>query len=240
MPIPRRLVLVLGLALLAARPGLAQEAGGQTSFTISIVGLTAGRLALAADSSDTRYAVRARATSAGLAGLFSSFEVDQKVSGRVRAGRLQPEAYEARAKGARAGRGAEMRYTDGVPSLVTLSEEPRPGAPVIDPATMGGTVDPLTAMYAVLRTVPSAALCQLDLEIYDGHRHSRVTLRPLSDDPLGCQGNYRRINGYPPEDIAGRRDFPFVMRYASVPEGRFEVREVTLDSSYGKARVTRD
>jgi len=228
------------VALLTAPPVTAQQVSEQASFTISVAGLTAGRLTMAINRSDSRYAVKSQASSAGLAGLFASFEVKAEVAGRLRATRFQPEAYTATATGGRAGRGAQMRYKAGVPTLVEVSEEPRPGAPPIDPETMGGTVDPLTGMYGVLQTVDAKALCQLDLELFDGHRHSAVSFRAVPEDPLRCHGVYRRLNGYSAADLAERRNYDFDVTYAALSDGRFAVAQVVMEGRYGTVRVTRD
>lgn len=227
------------LALLSGAPTFARQTSEQASFTVSVAGLTAGRMTMSTNRSATRYAVATQATSAGLAGLFSSFEVRAKAEGRLRGGRFQPDAYTSSATGARAGRGAEISYKGGVPTLIKVSDEDRPGAPKIDPATMGGTVDPLTGMYGVLQTVDADALCRLDLELYDGHRHSSVTLAK-DDTALSCTGVYRRLNGYSAEDLDERRDYRFDISYTALPDGRFAVAEVTMDGRYGTVRVTRD
>ena len=238
----RRLALVVVATMAIAVPLRAETTSERAIFTVSVAGITAGRLTLAANVSGTEYAVTSRATSAGLAGLFSSFVLESRVVGRLRGGTFQPDRYAASGEGDRAGRGAEIRYKGGIPTVVSAAREPDSEAPVIDPATMGGTVDPQTAMYAVLRDVPGADLCNLALDLFDGHRHSRVRLRPGSGDDGApqCDGLYRRIGGYSPAELADRRDTAFTVAYDGLPGGRFRVREIAFSSSFGKARLTRD
>lgn len=230
----------LAIGLGAPAPLLAQDAAKQASFTASVAGVTAGRLMLAANATDTRYSVSSRVTVAGIASLFSSFVVDSKVVGRVRNGTYRPERYTARAKGDRSGRSAVITYAGGVPTVVSAASEPDPEAPVIDPATMGGSVDPQTAMYAVLRDVPASALCTVSLDVFDGHRHSRVDLRPAAADRAQCDGLYSRLDGYTPAELAERKNTAFAIAYTQLPDGMFQVREITFATSYGTARLTRD
>lgn len=231
--------LAVGLYLTTAA---AAQTGAETAtYTVSIAGLTAGKLTLAVNRSDTAYAVKSRAESVGLAGLFRSFLVVSTAKGRVRDGTLRPDSYRSASEGARAGRSAEIAYAGGIPRVLqSEQEDDREDAPVIDPATMSGTVDPLTAMYAVLQTVMPQAQCDLDLSLYDGHRHSILSLRPDPDNALSCLGLYRRVNGYPSKDLAKQRDFPFSIAYTALPDGQLQVTEISLASSFGTARVTRD
>lgn len=255
-PLPRRPValpaarpkqtplLMLALALgLSVGPAPARAEGRETiRFTASILGLTAGRMTLAINRRGEAYAVTGQTVSAGLAGLFSPFRVTNRVRGTEREGRFLPERYQSQSDGERRGRGAEMTYRNGVPSIVALEAEDRPGAPVLDPASQAGKVDPLTLTYALLRDTDREGACTLSLDIFDGHRAARLTLgQPrVEDDGLVCQGVYRRVDGYPPQDLAERQDFPFTITYAPLPDGRLRPMELVLDSLFGTARLTRE
>lgn len=240
----RSLGLAFGMSLsLSPLAAPAQTVETETMrFTASILGVTAGRATLAVNRSGDAYAVTGQTSSAGLAGLFSSFKVTNKVRGSERNGTFRPERYESRAEGERRGRGAEIVYEGGVPKVLTLEAERRPGAPVLDPATQAGKVDPLTMTYALLRDTPRDQACTLRLEVFDGHRASRVALgNPRADgDDLLCDGVYSRVDGYPPEDLEERRDFTFTVTYTPLADGRMRPAVLVLDSLYGTARLARD
>lgn len=211
-------------------------------FTASVLGLTAGRMTLGVNRKGDSYAVTGKTTSAGMGGMFRSFSVTNKARGTEKGGAFRPERYESSAEGERAGRGAELVYKAGVPEIVTLEEDHHKDAPVLDPAKQAGTVDPLTLTYALLRDVDADRACNMKLKVFDGHRLAHVTVgaAKVDGDAVICHGVYRRVDGYPPAEIAERQDFPFSVTYAALPDGRLRVTEVALDSLFGIARLTRD
>lgn len=235
--------MLLVAALATALPkGAALADGTETyRFTASVLGVTAGKMSMAVNRKGTSYAVTGNTSSAGMGGLFRSFSVTSKVRGTEIDGRLRPERYQSTSEGERAGRGAELVYKGGVPEILSLAEEENPGAPVLDPAKQGGTVDPLSMTYALLRDTDRDQACTLNLKIFDGHRLSQVTVGQPKPDGEGliCTGLYRRLDGYPAEDIAERQDFPFTIAYRPGPEGQLQVTEIVLDSLFGVARLSR-
>lgn len=239
----RPVVLFLTLTALLSQPVPVRADGAEVMrFTASVLGLTAGRMTLSANRKGRAYAVTSQTASAGLAGLFQSFTVTNRVRGVESGGAFRPDRFESKADGARAGRGAEIVYKGGVPNVISMDEERQPDAPVLDPAGQVGTVDPLTMTYALLRDVDAADACRLKLEVFDGHRRSRVSLgKPEAQEGgLLCHGLYRRVDGYPPDEIAERQDFPFTLSYVPLPDGRLRPAEVVLDSLFGTARLTRE
>lgn len=234
-------LLVAGLAT-ASSPGPVRAAETETyRFTASVLGVTAGKMTMAVNRKGAAYAVTGNTSSAGMGGLFRSFSVTSKVRGTEAGGTFRPERYQSSSEGERAGRGGEMVYKSGVPQVLALDEDAHPDAPVLDPAKQGGTVDPLTMTYALLRDSDRDQACTLNLKVFDGHRLSQVTVgQPEADgEGLVCTGLYRRLDGYPPDEIAERQDFPFRITYTAGSDGRLEVSEIVLDSLFGVARLTR-
>jgi hypothetical protein len=236
----RPVTISLLCLMLHAVPALAQE----QSYTITVSGLKAGTLTVAANSNGSSYAVTSRAASAGLAGLFRSFSITSRVSGTQSGGTLRPLRYVSQSEGARAGRSAELTFQDGTPTVVNAASEPAPDAPKVDPASLTNVVDPLTGLYAILRDTAMDDVCTLDLSMFDGHRVSRVTLSGprQTDDGLECSGVYRRVAGYPPKDLAERQSFPFTVVYSAedAGAGRLHAKMLTMDSLFGPARMIRD
>lgn len=257
--IRRPLCAALILALLGmAPPSLAQnraqngaQSGAQNGvqddgtirFTARIAGLTAGRMVLTPRVTGADYALSAKTTSAGLAGFFRPFVFANSVTGTEAGGNFRPRQYQARSSGGRSARETVLAYDRrGVPQVVTLVDDPRPGAPPVDPAGQGGSVDPLTLTWALLRDIPADRACQLDLRVFDGQRAARMQQRPgaVTEGQVECLGTYSRVAGYPPEDLAKRRDFDFAVTYRPLPDGRLRVVELTLDSLFGPARMRRE
>lgn len=229
----------LAALCLIAHAGTARAQDG--AFSITVSGVKAGTFSIAANSNASSYAVTSRAASAGLAGLFRSFTITSKVSGRLSGGTFRPERYVSQSDGARAGRGAELTFAGGTPTVISAATEPDPDAPKVDPASLTNVVDPLTGLYAILRDTTPEAACDVDLTMFDGHRVSRVTLSGARavEGGVMCDGVYRRVAGYPPKVLAERQTFAFTAFYAA--EGDvLRAQELTMDSLFGPARMTRD
>ncbi|MDR7123719.1 DUF3108 domain-containing protein [Pseudotabrizicola sp. 4114] len=233
--------VVAGLAALSlSTPLLAQESN-VARYTVSVSGLTAGKVTLAAQHEGARYVISSNSASAGLAGVFRSFTLASRTQGTERNGRLIPQRYSADAKGARQGRGAELAFDGGVATVVR-ADPPEPDAPVVDPARHKGVVDPLTGLYSVLRDTTPATACRVDVKMFDGHRVNSVTLSsPQADgEGLTCRGLYRRIDGYPARELAKKPETAFTVTYRPAEGGVLRVTEVSVDSAFGLARMVRD
>ena len=79
-------------------------------------------------------------------------------------------------------------------------------------------MDPLTAMFATLRDVAPGQECQVSLKMFDGRRATRLTLggRQAAGDKVTCAGEYRRVAGFSPEDMAEKTRFPFHDRHCGI------------------------
>lgn len=239
----RRLpTLAAALTIAFCANGLARPAAAENGdFTITVAGLTAGTFQIRSTRTATEYAVSSRVASAGLAGLMRSFAVTSKVTGTQSGGQLRPKRYVAQSEGARSGRAAELVFDNGTPQVISAAQEPDPDAPKVDPASLTGVVDPLTALFGVLRDTPAAQACQLDQTMFDGHRVSRVTLSGarVTEDGVLCDGVYTRVAGYPPKDLAERKTFEFTARYT--PQGdMLQIQQLSMNSLFGPARMTRN
>ena len=74
----------------------------------------------------------------------------------------------------RADRDTDIDWEDGTPVSVSV-EPPRESAP--DPAAQAGTLDPVSAGFAVLRDRAGRELCDTTVEVFDGSRRSRLAAR---------------------------------------------------------------
>ena len=228
-------VLCLGLAF--GGPVAAET----LEFDISIKGLTAARLLIEGSADGQGYKAGGFLKSAGLLGWVKKIRYDASVAGRIKAGRYVPQRYSEKADTGKRQSEAVMAYKAGVPQVKSYNPPRPPRAEDINPATQGGTVDPLTALFAVLRTVPEAEACTARLVMFDGRRRSQVVLTApeRTGDGITCKGEYRRLEGFSPEDMAEKSRFPFTLTYRAAGEGLVRVEEVSMDTLYGKGRMIR-
>ncbi len=228
--------------LMLVPPATAQgKTSDQATFDLVLKGITAGTLTFSATQSGKGYGVQGKLQSSGLAALIRKVRYDAKVKGSVSKGRYSPSSYSEKADTGKRQSESVMAYKGGVPQVVSYNPPRDPGPNDVDAATMGGSVDPLTALYATLRDVAPGQECQVSVKMFDGKRSSQITVgKPKADgDGVVCTGEYRRLKGFTADEMADKVRFPFTLTYAPVEGGKMRVVEVSMDSLYGKARLTR-
>lgn len=231
------------LACAAALPAiaLAERVEDKATFTVVIRGINAASLGFSAVQEGNRYAVSGLLKSAGLAALLRKISYSATAKGAVSGSRYTPFSYVEQADNGKTKSTSKMTYARGVPSAVQYTP-PRAGRDKdVDPATMGGTVDTLTALYAILRDVDPGQECKVSLKMYDGRYVSSIAIsKPEAQgDSVVCAGQYIRIAGFKPAEMAERTTFPFTLTYEPAGNGRMRVTEVAMESIYGKAAMKR-
>jgi hypothetical protein len=234
-----RAAAMAALVLLAG-PG-ASRADEQAVFDIEIRGFKAGTLTIAGSENTTSYAVSGRLASAGLVGMVRKVSYDATAKGALKAGRFTPRSYTERADTGKRKSEAQMDYKRGVPQVKVQQPPMTPRPNDVDPASQGGSVDPLTALYATLRAVEKGEECKVSVNMFDGRRASKITLAaPVAEgEAVMCTGEYRRVAGFSEKEMAEKVHFPFTLTYLPRDDGRMHVVEVTTESLYGKARMVR-
>ncbi len=231
------------LACATAMPsaGLAERIEDKATFSVVIRGISAASLGFSAIQDGNRYAVSGLLKSAGIAAMFRKISYNATAKGSVSGTRYTPSSYVEQADNGKTQSTSKMTYSRGVPSAVQYTP-PREGRDKdVNPATQGGTVDTLTALYAILRDVDAGQECKVSLKMYDGRYVSSIAISnpKKQGDAVVCTGQYRRIAGFKPEEMAERTTFPFTLTYEPTGNGRMRVTEVSMDSIYGKASMKR-
>ena len=231
----------LGLALALSTTPLAADQKDSAVFDISIRGISAAILSVSGASTGKSYAAAGTLKSSGILGFLKKIRYDAQVSGHIARGRFTPSRYVELADTGKRRSEAAMAYRGGVPQLKSYNPPRAPRADDISPATQGGTVDPLTALYAVLRDVPEAEACKLKVYLFDGRRRSQVVLSTpqAGDAGIACKGEYRRLEGFSPQDMAEKSRFAFTLTYGPAGAGMLHVTEISMDTLYGKGRMIR-
>lgn len=235
----RRGIGVIAAVFLASAgsPATAEEA----VFDLSVRGLLAGTLSFTGKADPAGYAVSGQLESAGVVRMIREVRYTGAVEGRIADGRLVPQRYVEKADTGKRKSEAVMDYRGGVPQVKVYKPPRDPEALPVDPATQGGTLDPLSAMFAVLGDVETDQACDRTLKIFDGKRSSRIVLaEPVpGEDGVVCAGEYRRVAGFSAEDMAEKSRFAFRMFLVPHGDGKLRVTEVRMDSLYGKAVLKR-
>lgn len=234
---------IVALACAAALPtaALAERIEDKATFDVVIRGISAASLAFSGVQEGNRYAVSGLLKSAGIAAMFRKISYNATAKGAVSGTRYTPFSYVEQADNGKTKSTSKMTYSKGVPSAVQYTP-PREGRDKdVNPATQGGTVDTLTALYAILRDVDAGQECKVSLKMYDGRYVSSIAISnpKKQGDAVVCTGQYRRIAGFKPAEMAERTTFPFTLTYRPAGDGRMRVTEVAMDSIYGKAAMKR-
>jgi hypothetical protein len=241
----RRLILASLLCLAAtataAAAASAQERRDDAVYDFYVKGFRVGLLVFAGVQAGDYYAVNGRFQTAGLAALVRNIRYDATVRGRIRNGRFHPRRYVLTTDPGKGQRVQTITFSHGVPGRPSRVPPRHARNPLaVKPAAQAGAVDALTAIYATLRQMPVAAACRGSIIIYDGVRRARLTLWPAdgAKGTLACGGEYRRVAGYSAEDMK-RPSFPFRMTYDQIGGGQVEVKEIDMESIYGRASLKR-
>lgn len=229
------------LVCLAAGTAAAEQRDNAV-FDLTLRGISTGTLSVSGAIEGKSYAASGVLKTGGLIALVKKVRYDARARGTFAKGRFTPARYEEDADTGKRRSQSVMDYKAGVPQVKVYNppRAPRPGD--VDPATQAGTVDPLTAAFAALRDVSAEEACNLRMVMFDGRRRSQVVLvnpAPTGDGGLTCQGEYRRLEGFSADEMAEKSRFPFRMTYAPLGDGRMRVTEISMDTIYGKGRLTR-
>jgi hypothetical protein len=232
MPKILKAVAALGLSLALALPARAEQA----LFDFSVAGIRVGSLTMQSEQSGASYAAKSRIDTAGIAGLLDFF-YDGSATGTLARGKVVPARFQATSRSPRALRETRIDWKGGTPVAVSV-EPPRSTAP--DPAAQGGTLDPVSAGFRLLRPVPPADLCSTTIDVFDGSRRSRLKLAAPSEgaDGIVCQGTFARIEGESHNLIRGN-EFPFRLVFARNGSGLATLERIEAPTSFGQAVISR-
>ncbi len=222
---------------MALAPPARAEGDTAAVFDVRLLGLKMGQMTLAGRIADGAYVARSEFATTGL-GSIARASFDLAARGRLAQRLFRPASYSERIDTGRRQSTAELRYSGGVPRVVggTLAaEEDR-----LDPSTQGGTLDPLSALFAALHDRPDAALCDVDVILFDGARRSRLAMTNRREDgtEVTCSGAYTRLDGFSTRELERQTVYPFSVTFAQNGP-RMQAQRVTVRSTYGNAELLR-
>ena len=237
--------LIFRVAILAL---FAAFAGGQTAtaqtdqkvFRVSIAGFPVGTASYSASLNGNRYEVQGFMGSTGFFGAFLASRYSGAVIGRTSGDRLTPQIFRGRFEQGRRFAEVDVKYSKGRVRNVIRRPERSPQPHDIDVTTVRGALDPISALYFMLRDVTVDKVCTQNFQVFDGGRTSRISMQRSQGEngSVICNGVYTRMGGFPPEQINERQHFPFQLVYMPAESGLFEVREFRATTFWGVAKAT--
>lgn len=231
--------LAAAVVLTLPLQAIAQTETGE--FDLLVRGIKAAIVSYSGQTDGNAYGVQGRVQTTGLAALIKQLRYEGAARGTFTKGRHRPASYTESADTGRRQSDATLTYSKGVPQIIAYSPHEDAGPAAVDPATMGGTVDPLTALFATLRPVNAGDECNLTLDLFDGKRASKLQIGAAKDaaETVTCEGAYIRVQGFTPKEMTKQPRFPFTLTYAPMPSGQMQVVEVISETIYGKVTLKR-
>ena len=228
------------LLLATALPAASQNY--DANFALSLRGITGGRIALAGRQQGDAYSVGADAKATGLVGTLLKYGYEGQARGRYVNGRPVSQSYSETEDDDRERTQAEVTFRGTRPASVTFTPPRDPRDHDIDPTAQTGVIDPLSALYDVMRPTEPARACNRRYDLFDGRHVSRLTLgqpQADADGSIRCAAEYRRIAGYSPERLAERPVVALEVRYEPAGAGLVEIAELRSPTRFGNAVLRR-
>ena len=207
------------------------------NFHVLIRGIKAGQLRYAIETQEPSYSIHGILESTGLVGLLVKYQFDAQAVGKRLGNKYQPEHYKEVSDTGRRKSEKTIRYQNGIPKVTSK----KPWQPHwLDPSTQVNTLDPMTAMAALLSDQSKNDLCNLYLPMFDGARRVEITLSGLEKTESGaqCSGVYQRIGGFTEKERAEGENFPFILNY-KIENDLYRVQRFDITTLRGRASFVR-
>lgn len=225
------------LSLGVCTPALAETG----TFDLSLAGIRIGTLTYAGKEANGQYAAKGVVRASPLARAVMDVEIDTESKGRVNGNTYRPTYFEATEVKNGETLTLVARYSGGVPKVERIPAKKKRNKHAAPASEQKGTLDSLTTAYAMLRDRPKNLACKLDIDLFDGERRSGIRFakaEPRRGDGITCHGEYRRLQGFKPEEMAEKSVWPFTVIYE--PAGDvMRVSEVVVPTTFGNVRMVR-
>ena len=225
------LIIFLGLCM----PAYAKDM--ELSFSVHIKRMKVGTLEIHSQQSGKNYKVSGLLKTVGFMKLISNVEYKAETIGKITGARFSPANYSEERKEKGNKTSASIAYKDETPEIRKYNPPREKDPKRIDASTQKGTIDPLTALYATLKDVNLKEMCKLELQLFDGKHKSRVKLSSFEKDGdlILCYGEYVRLAGFRPEQMAEKTRFPFNIFYEEISKNTFRIKKVIAETIHGTA-----
>jgi len=220
-------------------------------YASSVLMLKVGEVTLEAEFGPDRYRASSFVEAAGLAALFTDFDIRAEVEGRRGAGGTRPDRYAHVERTGRKVRSVEVQFGSG--AAVSVAEPPfgSLGQPPASRADRTGVIDPMTAFFRLSDRMSARGGpgCSGRLPVFDGKQRYNLRLedggtrqartRAWTGEVRVCNAYYEPVSGYDPEDYPSASELrhPLSIWIASFPAAGVSM-PVRLHTRAGLGGVT--
>lgn len=214
------ILLLIGLCPGASATADGAAPGVKLDYALYVGGVGVLDFSASYRASDVSYRLHLKAATEGFLGQVANWSADISAEGRRLPGELpRPALYRSISSWRDKPRNTTVEYgADGQPTVTVADPPPSKDREPVPPELRRETVDPLSAVVAVLADVAEGRGCGRTVPVFDGRQRydlifadgADVTLAPTdvsaySGSAVSCAVQYRSIAGRWREDT-GRRD----------------------------------
>ncbi len=227
------------LAIVSAPAVHAQEESA--SFNVSFAGIRGGKLSISSVENGGKYQTVGRAASSGLVGGLYRLTVEARASGRVSGNSYVPARYDETSEERSKTKSKQIRFSNRIAKVTQTPPDTKRKSWHADGKDHPGVLDPMTGLYALLRSRPAALACDLDISTFDGREVHRIRLTggKQDGDRFVCSGRYIRVDGYRPKDLADTQFQKFSLIYDTSGGDLWPMAELRARTSFGTMVITR-
>jgi hypothetical protein len=245
-------VTLIGVLSPSVRSDEAPEGqhGVTARYSGSILIFKVGEITLAAQFSDNHYSADTHLQAAGLAALFTDFDIRAQVSGSVETAGPRPSTYSHVERTGSKVRAVDVSFEDNVAASSAEPPFGSMGVPAASRDQRRGVIDPMSAVFLLSsNTAPDQPVCSGRIPVFDGKarydlrlEHSgREQIRTAAwrGEAIICQVWYEPIAGYDPEDYPSAEELthPLTIWLAPFDAGRLHI-PVRIHTRAGFGGVT--
>lgn len=230
---------LLALGLSGAAHGVGNQARQiDNMYDIYLGGLWVAEMKVDAEIGLLNYRAAAALQTKGIIAMLYKASFEAEAEGRVMQDRLATSRFVADTRSKKKNQFLEMNYRNGRPDgLKAVPEfDPRPWQ--IDPKAQTNTADPLSAALGALTPAPGAALCNRQVDVFDGRKRYAVEMKaPKAVDGLiRCEAVYKRVAGFKPKQMA-KPDYPLTLWFEPTAEGGHRIQRAVGETPIGLAVI---
>ncbi|WP_068109481.1 DUF3108 domain-containing protein [Tropicimonas marinistellae] len=228
-----RALTVFVLLLAFSLPAAAQDE--KAIFDVRFAGIRGGTLTLHSVERAGRYEAVGRAATSGLVGGILNLTAEARASGSVTGNRYTPSGYDETTTERGKTKTKQIRFSGNIAQVTQTPPDTKRKSYHAEGRDHPGALDPMSGLYALLRSRPAELACNLDITTYDGREVHRIKLAGgrRDGDLLHCPAQYIRVAGYKPKDLADKSFRDFEVTYDTTQGDLWPVVEVRARTSYG-------
>jgi hypothetical protein len=183
-PAAQLIVLLCVAAVLDIHGAMAE----QLNYALSVLGVPVADASLSIDLTESGYRAALNFHTTGLANLVDGGRLTETVSGGLKSDRPEPRVYSSSGYLHGQNRIVDMTWQDGTPEVTAISPPNATEREDVPVALRAGTIDQLSLIVYLLRTVEQTGRCEATARSYDGRDLDLFQARTVGEKDLPGPG----------------------------------------------------